>query len=275
MENFNIKRFVRTLRWYFCENRSKLVTFNIGLALGIFLMETFILWTSFGMMEGMKLKAETLLVMLPLVPLCFMVITAYNLYAFGNIFNAVKTKQRRIAFLTLPATNLERYLSALILAVVVWPICILLAVALGDTLRMVVFGLLGKGWISGVTSFLTAKDGVPMSSGEKLQVATIYAIQLWGCSAFVLGGSLLRKRPTLITGLVLSVLFFFFVILLARYADSWGDLMYSWIGGDEARARRFEYCFIASLCLLSLVNFFCSYQLFKRFQIITSKWLNI
>ena len=269
MENFNIKRFGYTLKWLFCEQRGRLLAWTAGLAVGLFAIQSLFLWMTVAHVSGMKLNSE---IVIPIcAPMTFITALVALFLAFCQIFSTLKTKQKRIAFLTLPATNLERYLAALIMAVVVWGIFILLAVILGDTLRMVFFGILGKGWVSGVSSFFSFNNHHLTGWAKVMNCAYTISVWLWSCSFYVLGGTWFRKREFLFTTLAQIVLVTGAVWLCAQFGSNFfedSDMIVKNI-------NVFSYIVIFGLLGLSLLNFWGSYQIFKRFQIITSKWTNI
>ena len=265
MENFNIKRFGHTFKWYFCENRQQLLYWTIGLALATLVIESFIIYTSIGQIPGYKLdKVNTLM----LIPLCLLTGAFASAMAWSNIFSCLKVKQKRISFLTLPATTAERFLAALILSVVIWPLCILIAICLGDTLRMLLFGLFGKGWVSLLSVITSIEEEGITGQFQGLKIASQATSSLWLCSIFILGGTWLRKHPFIITGFALVVLFSVFTYIVVHYFN---DNTFDNFDNQDYRI----YCTIAIFLLLAIANFMGSYWLFKRFQLITSKWFNV
>ena len=67
----------------------------------------------------------------------------------SSMFLEINKKPRRKAFLMLPASNLEKFLSVVLYFTIAWTVCIFLSIAVGDTLRMVFRSLVsGDEWIS-------------------------------------------------------------------------------------------------------------------------------
>ena len=271
MKNFNIKRFWRTSRWYFCENRSQLLALSLGFALSVFIIESvgvgFTIGKinipgsgAYGMISDVTFK------------FCFFCALITSFYFFCNIFYSLRTKQKRIAFLTLPATNLERYLTAAIMAIVVWPICIFIALILGDTLRMVFFGLLGYGWISNIEQCCEALwpfDNCATWNSFVKDLAE-NAFSLWFCSFAVLGGTWFRKRSFLIVSGILILLFMLVTYILTLI---YGQHVHIQINSNASDTV--AYLVSIGGIALAIFNFWLSYKIFKRFQIITSNWTNI
>lgn len=270
MDNFNIKRFAHTFRWYFSENRSRLLAWSAGLALGIFVAQSFFLWIAVGKIKGIQLTSEILSpVCGPITGICVL-LTMW--YVFSQIFSTLKTKQKRIAYLTLPATNLERYLAAFLMTVVVWPVFVLLAVALGDTLRMVFFGLLGKGWVSGVAAYLSRGCNQLTGWATFMDNALDLSTWFWVLSFYILCGTLLSKREFLLGSLAQ-------ILICVAYIWIYYNFNLHLMHTDEAtgvtHVNLLMYVVVLGLLTFSLLNIWGSYQIFKRFQIITSKWTNI
>lgn len=281
MRNFNIKRFWRTFRWYFIENRRRLLSWCLGLALAFMLIESIIMismlrQTATFSVEGLSLQSVA--VMSSFV-FCAVVGVVAVFVAFSTIFSFLKTKQKRIAYLTLPATNVERYLAALLFAVVVWPICIFIAFALGDTLRMLVFGLLGEGWLSSLrliydTFTLSFKSGWDITWVGKAGFLLKFASWLWSCSLFILGGTWFRRGAFVIVTFAQIAFTAFCSWLLIKLFGTNGQIVIDMFDHIQ-HAHVLSYLVILAVTAVALFNFWLSYQIFKRFQIVPSKWTNI
>ena len=267
MKNFNIKRFWYTFRWYVIENRNMLLLGTAGMALGIFLTEMFTIWMGSRYPDGPYLAHRTMIIA---VSFCMLIIVIAQYAAFSSIFSLLKKRQKRIAFLTLPATNLERYLAVLIFTIVVWPICIFGAYVLGELLRMLVTGILGLGWYSNIGIFFKSFFNIKESWtwAEVVSTALFYSLLLWTCSVFVLGGTWFRKYAFLIVVLSIVALFIAIFKIFPR-----AELIN--ISDTSTTVNSSAYVVILLLTAFSLFNFWLSYQIFKRFQIITSKWTNV
>lgn len=194
------------------------------------------------------------------------------------IFHAVDDKRRRQALLMLPASNLEKYLSAMIAVTIVRPLAMFLAIAVGDVLRATLASVVfGMPWLSvipelvhNLTFSALLRDSVWLS-----ELALECTILVWLHSYYVLGGTLLRKYVFVVASMVLFLGFFFGVWCLTHssiqrfslfnYADSRGVVMY---------VNPIVYVLIVVLLALSAFNYRASFRLFKQFQLVTNKWIN-
>ena len=270
MKNFNIKRFWYTFRWYISENRGNLIAWGLGLAVAFLLADLLSIWIVMQSTNGLAVLSTTpqatsgFTIMIALIAL---------LIAYSSVFSTLKNKQKRIAFLTLPATNLERYLTALAYVLIVWPLCIYLAFLLSDLLRMVVVALLGGGWHWQGNLLLPFRlNGITWNS--VIQNLSEHSFVLWISSIYVLGGTLFRKRSFPIVTFALIILAIVFIVVCVQVANHYeGSFTFKF---DTLSNRRTLSIVISLVFIgLSLLNFNWSYRIFKRFQIITSNWFNI
>ena len=236
MKNFNIKRFWQTFKWYFYENRGLILKWTASVALVTAILELlFVGLVSMSKPSEPGFSPYTL-GLFAANSICVVLIMFSVLYINSYIFGWIKQKQKRIAFLTLPATNLERWTTATLYAAVIIPACIIAGYLVGDVVRNIVFYLPSKGWV-------------------------------FGFDAFILGGTWFKKAPFIvITAIELALTLS--LGYLAKVCDApWLNL---WSNQDGATG----VVHLIILVAFSIFNLWLSYRIFKRFQIITSNWTN-
>lgn len=275
MGKFNIKRFWLTLKWFFYENRSMIVKWTLGimfattlLQMGLIGISTF----STTSVEGMPQDSTPYKMAVVVVnSLCTFIVIIGMLFINSNVFGMLKNKQKRIAFLTLPATNLERWTVAILFAVIIIPACILGGYFLGDVLRNIVYTIQGHEWVWG-TSIIFSKI-VPLEGFSLPAKLLQYAFALWSVSLYVLAGTWFRK------GHFIIATFFQIAIttLIGYLANTFKyEILEILANGIEAgQENLIGYGIIAVIFALGLFHFWLSYRLFTRFQLITSKWTNV
>ena len=279
MRQFDIKRFWHTFRWYFSENRGRLLTYTISMAMIALVLESFFSWIGHKSVNmNMEMEMVPAYIIMTRTGFGMSLFSALIgcFLSFSGIFSTLKTKQKRIAYLTLPATNLERYLVAFIMAVIIIPICIFVGLAVGDTIRMLIFAILGSGWFSCIKSasdLFFSGFGTFTKNGflkETLEQST----NIWLCSLYVLGGTWFRRRSFLIVTAFLILLFTVCMYVLSLF---FGNIELFMKGQNSIilGVNDLAYPTIFALIALSIFNFWLSYKIFKRFQIITSKWTNV
>lgn len=274
MGKFNIKRFWLTFKWFFYENRGLIVKWSLGIMLGVTLLQMGLIGITshsttnvYGNMGTTPYQWSVLFVNSLCMAAAAIAIVVVN----SNVFGMLKQKQKRIAFLTLPATNLERWTVAVVFAVIIIPACILAAYALGDLLRNIVFYIQGREWLYGFRFFFTQS-----SLGRGVSIATKvfeFAVMAWVVSIYVLAGTWFTKAQFVIATffhLALSTLVGYLSTIFK--SEILSILAYGIKAGQDGLLG---YGIIAFIFALAIFNFWLSYRIFTRFQLITSKWTNV
>ena len=264
MESFNIKRFWRVLRWYVSGNRGTLVRWLAGTALGVFAVESIYLWV---VIRNTMIPSEYYANhVTPAAMFCSVCLMIAVFYAMSSIFSSLRKKQQRIAFFMLPATQSERYLSTWLFAAVLVPLCIFVAFFVGDSLRALLFMIFGWEWQSGWIN-------VMKEWGMDLNDVSSDIIMIWVGSVYVLVATVLRKNHFLFASL------FFFVLLGIAGGCMVYTMKHIFPGMDADTVltvgRIVKYAIPSLLAVAAVANYWLSYRLFKRFQIITSKTTNL
>ena len=274
MKRFDLNRFGKTFRWLFSVRSQWLIGWTAGYAVIVFLGE--LLWWFFS--KG----SETTVIVKNVAG--FFMIFIYIALGIGltMLFYDENKKQKREALLMLPASNLEKYLSAFIYYTVIWGAAVFVSFICGDTLRMIVRGLfVGDEWVSAIP--LVLKNMSPnMVLGSAIAPTKIYVMSLllyvsflvWLNSLYILGGTLLRKYSFVITSIVflLSMALFGWILNhtgMTMFDHEWDGQYYA---AKEVGVVSYMLCVL--LPLLSVFNYWASFQIFKGFQLITNKWTN-
>lgn len=275
MERFNIKRFWHTLRWFFYENRGNILKWTLGIMLATTLLQLLLIGISpkkstsiEGFPEGSSPYQLTVMVV---NSLCMVIVVIASAVVNSNIFGMLKNKQKRIAFLTLPATNLERWTVAFLFAVIIIPACILAAYVLGDLLRNIVFYIQGQEWVTGFNFFFSKIR--PQFNMSFIAIMLQCAIFLWSISLYVLAGTWFRKGQFVIATFFQIVISALLGYLTKVFKNEILEILVNGISAGQEDLM--AYGIIAVIFGLALFHFWLSYHLFTRFQLITSKWNNV
>ena len=305
MNSFSIKRFCRTFRWMLMTNLQKFLAYTAGCAAAVFLLELIIIAFSVHA-DGLNYHS---FLYSSLSQFCQIFLIIYVLVAISTLFSYYLKKPQREAFLMLPATHLEKFLSAVIYVTVVWSLAGFLAFAVGDTLRMAVRALAyGNEWYSLVPRLLELfgevmpsfpDGGVFVYTTSYKVVVTMWIIGwiVWFHSTFLLGGTLLRRYSFAASSLVIIL----FIVVLVWFGHKYNLQVFyveTMIDGQSEAALRASgalatngpipaetvqvfnragaaaYIVAILLPLFSIFNYWASYHIFKGFQLITNKWTN-
>ena len=294
MNNFSFNRFFKTLRWVLGVNFRKMLMWTVGSMFAVFMGEMVFLKIGFHDPYSMiRTFAQFGTVLLILVSLIMV----------SSIVSSVNEKRKREAFLMLPSSNLEKYFSLMLYTTVICTLCVFLAIALGDSLRMAWFAVSGEyhgtisiafketgetyyWWSSAVSLLLdnllssfmvnVSGDGFVNYSTlfRVLQAEVFLGFLFWIHSLYTIGGTLLRKYSFVAT----SVFFILCIVLFASFMKHYDIMMFrsEW-DGDKYIAQEvgaLGYVMAVALPLFSVFNYWASYRIFKGFQLITNKWIN-
>lgn len=292
MESFNIDRFGKTLRWVMAVNFRTLLMWTIGSVVAVFAGE---LMTA----EMRNLSAYEMVNLYGTMGAPLFVLV--SLIMASTIVSSVNEKRKRQAFLMMPSTNLEKYLSLLVYTSVICVACVLLAFVLGDCLRMAWFKMQSyfveyqvqvsvsdpaetyHGWSSALPKLienLTPNVLDPDSDRRTwfynaMNVFVIFAIAVWNLSLMTICGTLLRKYAFVVASLIIilcSILLSWTIHHFGLFLF-WGDV---WKDGVhyESEVGALAYVLAVLLPALAVFNYWASFRIFKHFELITNKWTN-
>lgn len=258
------------MTWCFYEQRGKLLKWS-GIAMIVtFAVEMFFVFMLRNQADDMASAPayQAAVDVSSIMSLLFIMIAV--MVANSNIFDWMKSKQKRAAYLTLPATNLERWTSAFIFALVIFPVSIFLAYILGDLLRNGLLYLLGEQWLPRTKSLLHmygVEDGASGFDVKKMVMG------LWGSSCFIVMGTWFRKGQFVITASLQVLLMAILMYVVKTYHNEIAEMIVNDAAVGSSSALRYGVSIF--FFLVAIFNFWLSFRLFKRFQIISSNWFNL
>lgn len=289
---FDKTRFVKLLKWEMMTERKDYMRFAIGIALTLtFLFCATIISRYFDDVNG---YTEDLIIMFKKDTVMILSNLAWTVYLFAIflgasfVFKNVATKQQRIAFFSLPASNLEKFLVRLFHVMIGYPLCFLVALAFADIMQLFLSFILLKGpdysvVVKSVTALFTPIysdlngeiiKGCLFSNGftlvgimESLSYLTFFAFNY---AFWIFCGTLFRRNAWLLT-LASQVVIGFVVIMIIRVfcSPSVGNSL------NESSVLALAYLFIAIAWVVIALMYCGSYRLFSRMQVINNKWLNV
>ena len=290
---FDKTRFVKLLKWEMMTERKDYMRFAIGIALTLTsLFCANIISRYFDDVNG---YTEDLIIMFKKDTVMILSNLAWTVYLFAIflgasfVFKNVATKQQRIAFFSLPASNLEKFLVRLFHVMIGYPLCFLVALAFADIMQLFLSFILLNGpdysvVVKSVTALFTPiysdlngeiiKGCLLFSNGftlvgimESLSYLTFFAFNY---AFWIFCGTLFRRNAWLLT-LASQVVIGFVVIMIIRVfcSPSVGNSL------NESSALALAYLFIAIAWVVIALMYCGSYRLFSRMQVINNKWLNV
>ena len=197
-----------------------------------------------------------------------------------SIFKNLLSRQNRITFLSLPASNLEKYISRFIWVNVGYAIMFVIAVIFADLILALFSLMLGLGVHGSVTVTLFA--GLFESKTTVLYSrilnpgyfsVMVCTIMLFMQSSWTLLGTLFRKNAWLWTLCIQVILGTSWVMAISGPDSFLSQLWHSFhstLGHDL-----FFWTHIILGLAASALMYWGSYRIFCRMQVINNKWLNV
>lgn len=200
--------------------------------------------------------------------------------AFGaacSVFKNMLTKQNRISFLALPASNLEKFVARLLWINVTFFLISILAVVIADAVQALFSLSTGIGVHGSVVKTFYVMF---FEEGEDFRAAGhvysiwyprifVAALYLFAHSSWTLGGTVFRKYAWLWTAAIQIAGFAIFV----KITDG-NVMLFSGIK-EYVDIATFYWAGVISMCGLAILQYFCSYKVFKRMQVVNNKWVNL
>ena len=275
MKNFDINRFGSVLKWNALMTKKEILTNTASMTFAFVVL---------AVVQVMSSRNKSDMV----VADNFNSFTSFALFVFliicsiGGcwIFNNMKTKEQRITFKMLPATDLEKFVVRALYATVVWWLMAFVAFCLADLFRMLVSLIAGVS-IKGSAvplffSMISANTDVninTLNSGDVAFATAIFVMAhawaFWVHSLYILGGTLFRRRQFVQTTLAHCVIGLVFTPILINFVDTSYAV--------ALRETIISMVWVAAVVFIvwGLVDWWLSYRIFRRMQVINNKWLNI
>lgn len=259
MKNFDLQRFGRVLRFDFAQNRQHL----LWCVLGMLMVYLFFFWFAHNIGMRVDIVTDWELHIKNICEgvgifgvVCFYI---YMMATASTVYWREQKKAKRTAWLMLPATNLEKFLSR-------W--MFMLAVSLGgflmfflaDAIHMAWLWMTGKPVIAATTYFFPQTTNVAW-----LRLFSVNCFLMSVQAFFLLGGILFRKFQPIVTALVGIVLFLgldYFRIHIGSFIP---DIPYTWYH------VMMSVFFVALICVFTVL----AYRLFCRWQLATRNFVNL
>lgn len=278
-KNFDLHRLSMVLRWDILTNWQRHLGATAGLAISL---SIYCVLRLFSMRYWLNSTEVELANHQYQVSVCmfFSVIAFIAFYVLAScIFNNMKTKLQRESFLMLPACNLEKFVARLLMMSIGVLVQLFAAVILADVILFIFSFIITPDFHISITWAVLSHiiSTIQPFDNDWLKWITLYSFILFSHSFATLGGTFYRKLPVLLTactGILLSMILGYIINKLgeAGVFDFFSHINFS--NGSTA-----DYCITITaffvFLALAAFNYWASYKLFTRMQVICNKWINI
>lgn len=257
MKYFDNNRFLQTLKWNIITEKKTLFTHTLAFVAAFLLIQLFYI----GVVNMFQQPGpKSVMVAMTISTGIIFLLTTY--YASGLLGNA-RTKEQRTTVLMLPASNAEKFWARMVYVLVVIPLLVAVALIVATLLRMGIQLLLGHDYIVFGLDLMFDGDGPDFLE--------LLFSHLFMMSLFVLGGVLFSKHPFIWTWVSIMGI----TLTLSIVGGLLVKLLYPSMHHIHIEAH--DIGFIGDIVgiALTVFNFWLSYRLFSRLQIVQHKWFNV
>ena len=272
--NFQFSRLLMVMRWDMFTNLKSYLNMMLGMT---FALLPFFIMQLYQLSKQYQLFPDT-------IDLRYWGMSQYVLMIFSiamymmatQIFMVMKTTGQREQFLMLPASNLEKYISRFLFSTLGAAVAMITAIVVSDLVQLIfsfvllpghhqsvclsIMALLWKIW----TTFIESID----SAGALMLSLLIMTCGVLVHSFFILCGTLFRKHTIVVSGILFIVMTYLVIYVIESVPDTITTCL---MHGDNS----WLFCLLIAELLLAGFQYWLSYKVFTRMQVICNKWINL
>ena len=272
--NFQFSRLLMVMRWDMFTNLKSYLNMMLGMT---FALLPFFIMQLYQLSKQYQLFPDT-------IDLSYWGMSQYVLMIFSiamymmatQIFMVMKTTGQREQFLMLPASNLEKYISRFLFSTLGAAVAMITAIVVSDLVQLIfsfvllpghhqsvclsTMALLWKIW----TTFIESID----STGALLLSLLIVTCGVLVHSFFILCGTLFRKHTIVVSGILFIVMTYLVIYVIESVPDTITTCL---MHGDNS----WIFCLLIAELLLAGFQYWLSYKVFTRMQVICNRWINL
>lgn len=272
--NFQFSRLLMVMRWDVFTNLKTYLNMTLGMT---FALLPFLIMQLYQLSKQYQLSPDTIDLSYWGMSQYILFISSIAMYMMATqIFMVMKTNGQREQFLMLPASNLEKYISRFLFSTLGAAIAMLTAIVVSDLVQLIFSFLLLPGHHQSVclstmallwkiwTTFIENID----STGALLLSLLIVTCGVLVHSFFILCGTLFRKHTIVVT----TILFIAMTYLVIYVIESVPGTITTCLNhGDNS----WLFSLLIAELLLGGFQYWLSYKVFTRMQVICNKWINL
>ena len=272
--NFQFSRLLMVMRWDMFTNLKSYLNMMLGMT---FALLPFFIMQLYQLSKQYQLFPDT-------IDLRYWGMSQYVLMIFSiamymmatQIFMVMKTTGQREQFLMLPASNLEKYISRFLFSTLGAAVAMITAIVVSDLVQLIfsfvllpghhqsvclsIMALLWKIW----TTFIESID----SAGALMLSLLIMTCGVLVHSFFILCGTLFRKHTIVVSGILFIVMTYLVIYVIESVPDTITTCL---MHGDNS----WIFCLLIAELLLAGFQYWLSYKVFTRMQVICNRWINL
>ena len=272
--NFQFSRLLMVMRWDVFTNLKTYLNMILGMT---FALLPFFIMQLYQLSKQYQLFPDTIDLSYLGMSQYVLMISSIAMYMMATqIFMVMKTTGQREQFLMLPASNLEKYISRFLFSTLGAAVAMITAIVVSDLVQLIfsfvllpghhqsvclsIMALLWKIW----TTFIESID----SAGALMLSLLIMTCGVLVHSFFILCGTLFRKHTIVVSGILFIVMTYLVIYVIESVP---GTITTCLMHGDNS----WIFCLLIAELLLAGFQYWLSYKVFTRMQVICNKWINL
>lgn len=268
MRNFHIKRFGHLMTWTLYGQKSELLTTFVSMIAMYFIVMAITVWNQ---KDNAVWAQQASYDNVTLFWLIMTGIASFVLYT--RLFLNMKTKEKRLTYLTLPASPVEKYLARLLYVCVALPLMLPFAFVSADLLATAFGQSLGANYTMEACAYigtLFQQTTPQIGTTEEATFIVAMAYFLWALSLAV-DALVLLCSTVFRHALLVSIACVFAVVFAVLYTASGTSLL-----GISPEEGRLACVLLGTLFLLvALLELWLSYRVFCRMQVVPGRFTNL
>lgn len=272
--NFQFSRLLMVMRWDVFTNLKSYLNMMLGMT---FALLPFFIMQLYQLSKQYQLFPDTIDLSYLGMSQYVLMISSIAMYMMATqIFMVMKTTGQREQFLMLPASNLEKYISRFLFSTLGAAVAMITAIVVSDLVQLIfsfvllpghhqsvclsIMALLWKIW----TTFIESID----SAGALMLSLLIMTCGVLIHSFFILCGTLFRKHTIVVSGILFIVMTYLVIYVIESVPDTITTCL---MHGDNS----WIFCLLIAELLLAGFQYWLSYKVFTRMQVICNRWINL
>ena len=272
--NFQFSRLLMVMRWDMFTNLKSYLNMMLGMT---FALLPFFIMQLYQLSKQYQLFPDTIDLSYWGMSQYVLMISSIAMYMMATqIFMVMKTTGQREQFLMLPASNLEKYISRFLFSTLGAAVAMITAIVVSDLVQLIfsfvllpghhqsvclsIMALLWKIW----TTFIESID----SAGALMLSLLIMTCGVLVHSFFILCGTLFRKHTIVVSGILFIVMTYLVIYVIESVPDTITTCL---MHGDNS----WIFCLLIAELLLAGFQYWLSYKVFTRMQVICNRWINL
>lgn len=186
-----------------------------------------------------------------------------------------RKRQGALAYLALPASSVEKYVSRFLLVTVVWGCALIVGFLCFDLIQyLIARTVVGEHAQMGTFSYLfhSAAPAGKQAHVPFLASLALWLLLFWFQSLYALGGTFFRRFQWIVVSVILVTAL---VITFSWFSGGGAYSLVDWLMQQSIQPKSFLTAVCIVLAVLILFNYWLSYRLFRRTQLIQNHWINI